>query len=74
MASPDNLPPPPPKRRRPGMFLLAGLLGWYAMITALDARQWLDANNPDPFDVLPNLVFAAGLAAWAVWAFNRARG
>ena len=74
MASADDLPPPPPRRRRPGMFLLAGFLGWYALTTALDARTLIGPNSPDPFDVIPNLVLAAGLAAWAVWAFNRARG
>ena len=45
------------------MFLLAGFLGLYALTSALDARKYLDANNPDPFDVIPNLVFAAGLGS-----------
>ena len=74
MASADELPPPPRKRRRPGMLLLAGFLGWYAVTVALGVRPYLDANNPDPFDVIPNLVVAAGLAVWAAWAFRRARG
>jgi hypothetical protein len=56
------------------MLLLAVFLGWYAVGTALDARTYLGPNSPDPFDVIPNLVVAFGLAAWAVWAFNRARG
>jgi hypothetical protein len=56
------------------MFLFAGFLGWWAVTAVLDARPYLDANNPDPLDVIPNLVLAAGLAAWAVWAFRRARG
>ncbi|HEX5904150.1 MAG TPA: hypothetical protein VF028_13735 [Actinomycetota bacterium] len=74
MPSPDDLPPPPPKRRRPRMLLLAGFLGWWAVTAALDARDLMGPNDPDPFDVIPNLVLAAGLAALAVWALSRARG
>ena len=38
------------------MLLLAGFLGGWAVTAALDARDLMGPNDPDPFDVIPNLV------------------
>ena len=57
------------------MFVLASLIGVYAVTVVVNALNAGDrVADPDIWNVVPSLIFAALLAAWAVWAFNRARG
>jgi hypothetical protein len=55
--------------------VLAAVLALWATSLALDALRAGDrVADPGVWDVVPGLLLAAGIAAWAVWAFNRARG